>query len=297
MAVAEACHLQRVSHATTSLLGQRLDYRVAVVMGNDNRILSLELGGDGGAVMRLLIDTQWLVPGIEMSLDQKAFGNLCHILWPECACARAASLHLKGVTAKNPDASASHPYPVTRRAERDRCPIIDSAKIARPPSASNAPTQPVDAQPMPAEMVTPPSHAPKALAALNAEWFNAAASVWASPATSIRRVCRQGPSATRVPTSSTLMGASHGLLAVNTKSESTAIAQTSRPPMVGNSARSASLEPTRLPTTIPAPNNARTIGTTASGKWVSSIIVGLMSPNTENRPPNPTAPISSVSHT
>ena len=46
---------------------------------------------------------------------------------------------------------------------------IAHAKILTPAMLNKTPTQPVDVQPRPAEMATPPSQAPKALAALKAE--------------------------------------------------------------------------------------------------------------------------------
>ena len=60
-----------------------------------------------------------------------------------------------------------------------RCSHNDAANTTIPPRASSTPTQPVDVQPSPPAMATPPSHAPSALAVLNAEWLSAAASVCA----------------------------------------------------------------------------------------------------------------------
>lgn len=55
-------------------------------------------------------------------------------------------------------------------------------------------------------MAMPPSQGPMALAVLKAEWFRAAASVWLSTATSMRRACstapRPPPAPIRVMTSS-----------------------------------------------------------------------------------------------
>ncbi len=52
-----------------------------------------------------------------------------------------------------------------------------------PSSASAAPTGPVEVQPSPWRMARPPRNGPSALAVLKAEWFSAAASACASPAT------------------------------------------------------------------------------------------------------------------
>ncbi|MNG97804.1 hypothetical protein D3C79_569270 [compost metagenome] len=80
--VAEAGHFQRVGHAAAGFLGQRLDHRVTVVMGNQHRVLRLEFGGDGGTVIGLLLGGQRRgLLGIEVGLDQKAFGNLGHDRW------------------------------------------------------------------------------------------------------------------------------------------------------------------------------------------------------------------------
>ncbi|EWS52412.1 hypothetical protein X551_04804 [Methylibium sp. T29] len=125
-------------------------------------------------------------------------------------------------------------------------------------------------------MATPPSQAPSALAMLKAEWFSAAASVCASPATSIRRICSAGASATTVPTRNTLAAALTGWWAVNTKEPSTSALHSSRPATVRISARSASREPTRLPATMPRPNSDSTAGTAPSGRPDTSVSVGLM---------------------
>ncbi|MNC70063.1 hypothetical protein D3C75_1208350 [compost metagenome] len=51
-------------------------------MGNQHRVLRLEFGGDGGAVVGLLLGRQRLgLLGIEVGLHQKAFGNLGHDRW------------------------------------------------------------------------------------------------------------------------------------------------------------------------------------------------------------------------
>ena len=73
----------------------------------------------------------------------------------------------------------------------------------------------------------PPSHGPSALAKLNAEWFDAAASVCASRATSIRCACNTVASAPIVPTASTAGSTVHGDFAANGKTSSTTIDHTS----------------------------------------------------------------------
>ena len=82
---------------------------------------------------------------------------------------------------------------------------------------------------MPAAMATPPSQAPSALAMLKAEWLSAAASVCASPATSIKRICKAGPIATMVPTKKTLIEMAKACGAVNITAPSTNASQTSSP--------------------------------------------------------------------
>ncbi|MCY1440648.1 hypothetical protein D9M71_569320 [compost metagenome] len=89
MVLAEASHFQRVGHATAGLFGQRLDDRVAIVMGDQNGVLGLELGSDGRTVVGLLLGCQRIgLFGVEVSLNQQAFGNLGHDRW---TCGRACA--------------------------------------------------------------------------------------------------------------------------------------------------------------------------------------------------------------
>ncbi len=152
----------------------------------------------------------------------------------------------------------------------------DQAKMPMPATLSTRPTQPVDVQPSPAAMATPPSQAPSALATLKAEWLSAAARVWASPATSIRRICSAGPMATMVPSRKVASAAVATWWAAKTKNTSTAADHASSPPMVRMSALSAMREPARLPATMPRPKSASTKGTPDSGRPATSISVGLM---------------------
>ncbi|MNF55441.1 hypothetical protein D3C76_709040 [compost metagenome] len=81
MLVAEASHLKGIGHATTGFLGQGLDHRVAIIMGDQHCILRLEFGCDGGTVLRFFLGGQRLgLLGVEVGLYQKAFGNLRHAL-------------------------------------------------------------------------------------------------------------------------------------------------------------------------------------------------------------------------
>lgn len=89
MVLAEAGHFQRVGHAAAGFFSQRLDDRVAVVMGNQHGILGFELGSDGRTVFGLLLGCQRVgLLGVEVGLNQKAFGNLGHDRW---TCRRACA--------------------------------------------------------------------------------------------------------------------------------------------------------------------------------------------------------------
>src|SRR3546814_18772575 len=74
------------------------------------------------------------------------------------------------------------------------------AHTSRPTTAVAAPTYPVEVKPKPALIAIPPSHGTSALAALNAEWLDAAAIVCAPAATAIRCDSRLVPIAPLVPT-------------------------------------------------------------------------------------------------
>ena len=77
--VTEPGHFQGIGNTAPGFFGQGLNDRVAIEVGNQHRVLSLELGGDGGAVMGLLCGGQRLgLLGVEVGLNQKAFGNLRH---------------------------------------------------------------------------------------------------------------------------------------------------------------------------------------------------------------------------
>src|SRR3546814_3839971 len=83
------------------------------------------------------------------------------------------------------------------------------AYTSSPTTAVAAPTYPVEVQPKPALIAIPPSHGPSALAALNAELLDAAASVCAPAATAIRCACRIVASAPIVPTANTTTSSAH----------------------------------------------------------------------------------------
>ena len=111
---------------------------------------------------------------------------------------------------------------------------------------------------------------------MKAEWLSAAASVCASPATSIRRICSAGPIATSVPKKNVASAAVTGWCAAGTNSTITTIDHNNTLPTVGMSALSAMREPTTLPTTMPRPNSESTNGISAGGMPATSISVGLM---------------------
>ncbi|MNW01670.1 hypothetical protein D3C71_1973390 [compost metagenome] len=52
-------------------------------MGHQHRILLFQLGGNLGSVESLLLGRQRLgLLGVQMGLDQQAFGNLRHVIRP-----------------------------------------------------------------------------------------------------------------------------------------------------------------------------------------------------------------------
>ncbi|MNO77054.1 hypothetical protein D3C76_681490 [compost metagenome] len=78
--VAEAGHLKRVGDTATGFFGQGLNNRIAIEVRHQHRVLSLELGSDGGTIISFLIGGQRLgLLGVEVGLNQKAFGNLRHV--------------------------------------------------------------------------------------------------------------------------------------------------------------------------------------------------------------------------
>ncbi|KPY73818.1 Uncharacterized protein ALO45_05526 [Pseudomonas syringae pv. syringae] len=80
MVIAEARHFQRVGHATTGFLGQRLDNRITIIVSDQHGVLLLEFLCNVGTVMRLLCRAQRPgLFGIEMRLHQETFGDLCHV--------------------------------------------------------------------------------------------------------------------------------------------------------------------------------------------------------------------------
>src|SRR3546814_3083665 len=95
------------------------------------------------------------------------------------------------------------------------------AYTSSPTTAVAAPTYPVEVQPKPALIAIPPSHGPSALAALNAEWLDAAASVCAPAATAIRCACRIVASAPIVPTATTTTSSDHAACARSEEHTST----------------------------------------------------------------------------
>ena len=112
---------------------------------------------------------------------------------------------------------------------------------------------------------------------LSAEWFSAAASVCASCATSISRVCSAGATAEpAAPMPNSTSSAVHGLCEASTNTART----TPSAPIDRYSARmtdwSANRPPTRLPTTMPTPKTISANGTRDRGKPATSVIVVLM---------------------
>ena len=80
MGIAETGHFQGVGNTATGLFGQGLDHRIAIEVGNQHRVLGLELSRDGGTEMGFLLGTQRHgLLGVEVGLNQKAFGNLRHV--------------------------------------------------------------------------------------------------------------------------------------------------------------------------------------------------------------------------
>lgn len=100
----------------------------------------------------------------------------------------------------------------------------------------------------------PPSHGPSALAALNAAWWEAAASVCASRATSIRCDCSTGPSAPIVATASTSGSTAQADCAASGNSRRMSIDQTSTMAAARKPKRSNSQPPARVPRMLPMPN-------------------------------------------
>lgn len=80
MVIAEARHFQRVGHATTGFLGQRLDNRITIIVSDQHGVLLLEFLCNVGTVTRLLCRAQRPgLFGIKMRLHQETFGDLCHV--------------------------------------------------------------------------------------------------------------------------------------------------------------------------------------------------------------------------
>ncbi|CAM4172819.1 hypothetical protein COSO111634_34255 [Corallococcus soli] len=110
----------------------------------------------------------------------------------------------------------------------------------------------------------PPSHGPTALATLKALWFSAAASVCASPATSISRVCNTELSPPPQPTRKTTSVMDHRWEVAIGYSASEAALHSSRPPAARIWKRSAAQPPNRLPTVSPTPKTPSTAGMTSA---------------------------------
>jgi len=71
MGCAEAGHFQGVGDTAAGFFGQGLDHRIAVEVGNQHRVLSLELGGDGGTQACLFLGAEGLgLLGVEVGLNQ-----------------------------------------------------------------------------------------------------------------------------------------------------------------------------------------------------------------------------------
>ncbi|GAA1311617.1 hypothetical protein GCM10009647_035590 [Streptomyces sanglieri] len=145
---------------------------------------------------------------------------------------------------------------------------------ARPATARAAPTGAGEVQPQPAAIAAPPSHAPPALARLNAEWLEADARVGASLAlfmTSIwSGVVVMKPTA---PSSTTSTGAAHRTWTANGKTARTTASAPSDPYSVGRSARSVSGPAARAPRVMPMPKSASTGVTADSPKPITSVVM------------------------
>ncbi len=81
---AEAGHFQRVGHAAAGFLGQSLDDRIGVVVGDQHGVVRLELGGDRLAVVGDLLFGQrawaaWHPDGPEPGVVRKSASCSLHL--------------------------------------------------------------------------------------------------------------------------------------------------------------------------------------------------------------------------
>jgi hypothetical protein len=148
--------------------------------------------------------------------------------------------------------------------------------MASPASASPTATTIGAVSPRPAASTTPPSQAPSALAMLKAEWFSAAPSVWASPATSISRICKPVGRISAIPRKNTVIGARIGLALVNANVPKIAAIARNAPIIARCGRQSISRPAIRLPATIPAPQTASTTGTRPTFSPARSVRIGEM---------------------
>ena len=123
-------------------------------------------------------------------------------------------------------------------------------------------------------MASPASQGPSALAALNAAWWDAAARVCASRATSIRCDCNTVASAPIVATASTTGSTVHGERAASGYSSRIAIDHSRIHGVARTPMRSNSQPPARLPRMPPMPNAASAKGTNDSPVPVTSTSAG-----------------------
>src|SRR6187402_1278057 len=157
-----------------------------------------------------------------------------------------------------------------------RSTATETPSSTMPPQARMAPVQPVASSPKPSATTTPPAHAPRAFAILKAEWLSAAATVWASPATSIRRVCTAGTTAMPSPIAKRLSVAVHSLADEYANAASAAAFQISMPKMVQRRDLSARTPPIKLPAVMPTPSAPSSNGTRHGATWVTFSSVGVM---------------------
>src|SRR3546814_5495887 len=136
------------------------------------------------------------------------------------------------------------------RRRHTRCALVTGVQTCALPIS-----YPVEVQPKPALIAIPPSHGPSALAALNAEWLDAAASVCAPAATAIRCACRIVASAPIVPTATTTTSSDHAACAASGNTSSTTTDHASTTATERKPSRSYSQPPPSVPMMLPTPKS------------------------------------------
>ena len=126
--------------------------------------------------------------------------------------------------------------------------------MTAPAAASTAPTREHHSYPSPASRTTPPSQAPRALAALSVAWLRAAASDWPSWATSMSRVWIIGTMIVGTqPSRNTNTTALTLLCAAKPKSDRMIAIVTRQPKMPRMSPRMATRSDRNAPAVMPMP--------------------------------------------